>query len=193
MYVLDVEQFKKARLSLTLILINVLCYILFNLALPQRYILAFVQINVLIIEDLELWRLLTPIFFHADIIHLFSNMVGLLLFGAVVEENYSKVQYIIIYFLSGLIGNLFSLWLLPLYSISLGASGAIFGLMGATVIMFLFEEDKTLLLFGLVYIAFFLYCSLAPGINIWAHLFGLIGGVGFGYLFSYYRNREYAY
>ena len=140
MYVLDVEQFKKARLSLTLILINVLCYILFNLALPQRYILAFVQINVLIIEDLELWRLLTPIFFHADIIHLFSNMVGLLLFGAVVEENYSKVQYIIIYFLSGLIGNLFSLWLLPLYSISLGASGAIFGLMGATVIMFLFEE-----------------------------------------------------
>lgn len=193
MYVLDVEQFKKARLSLTLILINVLCYILFNLALPQRYILAFVQINVLIIEDLELWRLLTPIFFHADIIHLFSNMVGLLLFGAVVEENYSKVQYIIIYFLSGLIGNLFSLWLLPLYSISLGASGAIFGLMGATVIMFLFEEDKTLLLFGLVYIAFFLYSSLAPGINIWAHLFGLIGGVGFGYLFSYYRNREYAY
>ncbi|MFO8017923.1 MAG: rhomboid family intramembrane serine protease [Promethearchaeia archaeon] len=191
MYVLDVDQFKKARISLTLIFFNILSFVLFNLLLPEHYILSFIQINVLIIEELEWWRLLTPIFFHADITHLFSNMVGLLLFGTVVEENYTKVEYFAIYFISGVIGNIFSLWLLPIYSISLGASGAVFGLMGATVILFLFEEDKSLLLFGFVYIAFFLYASLAPGINIWAHLFGLIGGIGLGYIFTYTTERKY--
>ncbi|MGV9203584.1 MAG: rhomboid family intramembrane serine protease [Promethearchaeia archaeon] len=193
MYVLDADQFLESRITLTLIFLNILSYVLFNLLLPQQNILYFVQINVLIIEQAEWWRLLTPIFFHANIIHLFSNMLGLLLFGTVVEENYSKIQYFAVYFISGMIGNLFSLWLLPLYSISLGASGAVFGLMGATVIMFFFEEDKSLLLFGFVYIAFFLYSSLAPGINIWAHLFGLIGGIGLGYLFTYYRKRDYEY
>lgn len=191
MYILDVDQFKKARISLTLIFLNILLFVLFNLLLFGQYIFNFVQINVLIIEEGEWWRLLTPIFFHGDITHLFSNMVGLLLFGTVVEENYTKIEYFAIYFISGIIGNLFSLLLLPLDSISLGASGAVFGLMGATVIMFLFEEDKSLLLFGLVYIAFFLYASLAPNINIWAHLFGLLGGIGLGYIFTYINKRKY--
>jgi len=184
MLVLDPKNLKDAKITVLLIFINIFCYITFNLILTQDLIL-FVQINRNIIEDHEIWRIFTPIFLHIDIIHLFSNMIGLLLFGATIENSrvYSKVEYIFIYFTSGVIGNLFSLILLPLDSISLGASGAIFGLIGATFVMVV-TEDRSLLFLALLYILFFIATSLAPEINLWAHLFGLLGGVLFGLLFK---------
>ncbi|MFX1322392.1 MAG: rhomboid family intramembrane serine protease [Promethearchaeota archaeon] len=184
MLVLDPKNLKDAKITVLLIFINIFCYITFNLILKQDLIL-FVQINRNIIEDHEIWRIFTPIFLHIDIIHLFSNMIGLLLFGATIENSrvYSKVEYIFIYFISGVIGNLFSLILLPLDSISLGASGAIFGLIGATFVLVV-TEDRSLLFLALLYILFFIATSLAPEINLWAHLFGLLGGVLFGLLFK---------
>ena len=121
-------------------------------------------------------------------------MIALLLFGSAVENNYSKLQYLIIYFISGLIGNLFSLILLPLNVISLGASGAIFGLIGAAFVLFAGDGDRSLILLGLFYLFFFIIASLAPGINIWAHLFGLMGGILFGYVFIRKRKiQDYYY
>ncbi len=189
MLILDAENFKKAKLTLTLIFINIFCFILFNLFLPAIYFYSLVQINSRIIDNSEWWRLFTPMFLHADIMHLFSNMVALLLFGTTVETVYhSKYQYIVIYFVSGLIGNLFSLLLLPLDSISLGASGAIFGLVGAAFIS-ITKEDQSLLFFSLIYLGYFIVSSFAPGINLWAHLFGLAGGLLLGYIF--YSKRKY--
>lgn len=184
MFVLDSEDFKNAKVTLLLIFINIFCYITFNIILPEDLLL-FVQINRKIIEDQEIWRIFTPIFLHIDIIHLFSNMLALLLFGATIENSriYSKIEYLFIYFLSGLIGNLFSLILLPLDSISLGASGAIFGLIGAVFILFV-TEDRSLLFLALLYVLFFIISSLEPGINLWAHLFGLLGGILIGLIFK---------
>ncbi|MCK4687975.1 MAG: rhomboid family intramembrane serine protease, partial [Candidatus Lokiarchaeota archaeon] len=82
-----------------------------------------------------------------------------------------------------LIGNLFSLILLPLDSISLGASGAIFGLIGAVLVLMV-TEDRSLLFLALLYVLFFIASSLTPDINLWAHLFGLLGGVFLGYIFK---------
>lgn len=184
MMILDAENLKDAKITFLLIFINVFCYITFNLILTEDFIL-LVQINRNIIEDHEIWRIFTPIFLHIDIIHLFSNMIGLLLFGATIENSrvYSKIEYIFIYFLSGLIGNLFSLILLPLDSISLGASGAIFGLIGAVLVLMV-TEDRSLLFLALLYVLFFIASSLTPDINLWAHLFGLLGGVFLGYIFK---------
>lgn len=190
MMVLDIENLKDARITLTLIFINILTFFIFNLAAPEEILLIFVQINRNIIENYEIWRLFTPIFFHADPIHLFSNMVALLFFGATVENNrvISKFQYLIIYFASGIIGNLFSLLLLPLNTISLGASGAIFGLLGVAFVM-IATDYQPLLFFALFYLVFFIAYSFTPGINYWAHLFGLLGGMFFGYLF-YTRKKK---
>lgn len=189
MMVLDVENLKDAKITLTLVFINFFCFILSTFAVPD-VLLFFAQINRNIIENLELWRLFTSLFLHGDPMHIFSNMIALLLFGATVEtnNNISKMQYLIIYFVSGLIGNLFSLLLLPLDTISLGASGAIFGLIGVAFIIVAMDYQP-LLLFSLFYIGFFIITSFAPGINYWAHLFGLLGGVIFGYLF-YIRKRK---
>ena len=166
MMVLDIESLKDARITLTLIFVNILSFFLINLAAPEEVILFFVQINRNIIKEYEVWRLFTAIFLHGDILHLFSN----------------------IYFVSGLIGNMFSLILLPLDTISLGASGAIFGLMGVAFTM-IATDEPTLLFFALFYIVFFIATSFMPGINFWAHIFGLLGGILFGYLF-YTRKRN---
>ena len=186
--ILDSESFKEAKVTLLLISVNTLCYIVFNLSLDVEYLLFLAQVNSKVIEDLELWRLITSMFLHADALHLFSNMVALLIFGAAIENNFPRYQYLIIYFISGLIGNLFSLVLLPLYVISLGASGAIFGLIGAAFIFFV-REDPSLIGISLIYIVYFIFMSFQPGINYWAHIFGLAGGVLFGYIFK--RKRRY--
>lgn len=193
MYVLDADSIKQSRITLSLIIINIFCFITFNIILPIEYILTLVQINSNIING-EYWRLFTSMFLHADIMHILSNMIALLLFGAAVENNYSKLEYLLIYFISGLIGNLFSLLLLPLNTISLGASGAIFGLIGAAFILYTVEGEKTLIFLGLFYLAYFIISTFAPGINLWAHLFGLLGGICFGYLFSRKKkSRDYDY
>ena len=188
--VLDIESLKDARITLTLIFVNILSYFTLFLAAPDEVTLFFVQINRNIIYEYEVWRLITSIFLHGDPIHLFSNMFALLLFGATVENNksISKIQFLVIYFISGLIGNLFSLFLLPLNTISLGASGAIFGLIGVAFTI-IATDDRSLLFFALFYLLFFIATSFMPGINFWAHIFGLLGGILFGYLF-YTRARK---
>ncbi|MFW9898018.1 MAG: rhomboid family intramembrane serine protease [Candidatus Thorarchaeota archaeon] len=188
-WILDAESFKEAKITLLLIFINLTSYIVFNLILDIEYLLLLAQINSKVIVDFELWRLITSMFLHADVIHLFSNMVALLIFGAAVENNFRRYQYLIIYFLSGLIGNISSLILLPLNVISLGASGAIFGLIGAAFIFFA-REDHSFILLGLIYIVYFIIMSFTPGINPWAHLFGLLGGVVFGYFFKHKKKYE---
>jgi len=187
MMILDVENFKKAKITLGLITINVVFFILFNILLGVEYLLLFSQINSKVFEG-QIYRLFTAMFLHADIIHLFSNMLALLIFGTSVENNFYKYQFLLIYFVSGFLGNIFSLFLLPYDSISLGASGAIFGLIGA-VFVFFAREDKSFIVFGLIYLVFFIFMSLAPGINLWAHLFGLLGGLILGYLFKNKTKR----
>ncbi len=192
MLVLDTEGIKNAKISLILIFSNIFSFIAFNLLLPIDILLLLSQINFQIINHLEVWRLITPIFLHADVLHLFSNCIALLFFGAMIENNYKRWEFAAIYFCSGVIGNVFSLFLLPLESISLGASGAIFGLIGAAFILFALKEPSLLLLSG-VYVIYFIVSSFSPGINIWAHLFGLAGGISLGYVFKKVRDRDERY
>jgi len=190
MFMLDIDSLKSAHLTLSIAVINLICYIVFNILLPIEYILLLAQENSKIFENFEIWRLFTSMFLHADVFHLFSNSVALIIFGVAVEHTYKKSEFLIIYLLSGLLGSVFSLFLLSYDSISLGASGAIFGLIGAAFIVFA-KEDQILLFLGLMYIGYFLITSIGPGINLWAHLFGLIGGILFGYLFKRDRGSSY--
>lgn len=189
MILLDADDLKNAKITLSLILFNILFFFFFNLTVPLEKFLIFVQINRRIIENYEIWRIFTSLFLHANELHLFSNMISLLFFGATIETNpnISKLQFLLIYLISGIIGNLFSLVLLPYDAISLGASGAIFGLIGVVLIM-IATENRTLLPFTLMYVMYFVISSFMPGINIWAHIFGLLGGIICGYII-YYRKK----
>ncbi len=187
MFVLEASNFKEARITIFLISINVLLYFFFSLAFEDLFY-QLVQINSKIFVELEIWRLFTSMFLHGDIMHLFSNMIALLLFGTYVELNFSKFEFLLIYVLSGLIGNMFSLYLLLFNVISLGASGAIFGLIGATLSLLIVERDTPLIMLGLFYVFYFVFSSFSPGINYFAHIFGLLGGFLMGYILK--RKRK---
>lgn len=191
MLVIDEESIKKARITLVLITINVMAYFIINVGLGQDYVILLSQINVNVYEG-EVYRLFTAMFLHADLLHLFNNMIFLFLFGIGIESNYRRIEYIVIYFMSGFIGNLFSLFLLPLNVISLGASGCVFGLIGAAIMSYV-RYDKSAILFGAIYLMFFLFQSIGPEINIWAHLFGGLFGLLFGYLINKNKNIENIY
>jgi len=187
MFILDASNFKEARITIFLISINTLLYVFFTFAFEDVFYL-LVQFNSKIINELEIWRLFTSMFLHGDALHLFSNMVSLLIFGAYVEHNYSKYQFLIIYFISGLIGSFFSMLLLHLDTISLGASGAIFGLIGAAFSLLIIQRDPPLIFLGLIYVFYFVFSSFSPGVNYFAHIFGLLGGLIIGYLLK--RNKK---
>ncbi len=183
MMILDSESFKRAKITIYLSIINIILYLVFLLNQNTEIYLLLVQINYKILERLELWRLFTSMFLHGDTIHLISNIIGLVLFGTFIENIVSRKAYLIIYFLSGVLGNIMTLFLLPPYIISLGASGAIYGLIGASVIYIIFERNMTQLIITFVYLLYFIATSFSPEINYAAHIFGLISGSGLGYFF----------
>jgi len=189
MIVLDQESITEARLTISLIVLNVVCYFLAFIGDDNDYFFLFAQVNASIINNYEYWRLFTSMFLHSDLLHLFMNMFTLLLYGSLVEKFFKKYEYLIIYFFSGFLGNLFTLLLYPPYSLSVGASGAIFGLLGAAFVLVARSNERTVLVLAIIYLVYFMVASFQPGINAWAHLFGLIGGLLFGYLFSQKRRK----
>jgi membrane associated rhomboid family serine protease len=110
-------------------------------------------------------------------------MIGLLIFGIALETISKKWQYLVIYLSSGLVGNVASLFLLGPGAESLGASGAIFGVLAAAFILPR-RYNKQSLAISFFFIVFYVLASIAPGVDTWAHLFGAAGGVIFGFLFT---------
>ena len=193
MFVLDASNIKKARITIFLISFNTLLYLFFSFGNLEDLFYLLVQINSKVVYDLELWRLVTSMFLHGDALHLFSNMVSLLIFGSYIELSFSKYKFVLIYFISGILGSVFTIFLLPLNTISLGASGAIFGLIGAALSILIFDRNNPLIILGLVYVLYFVITSFSPGINYLAHIFGLLGGFATGYLLRRNKRKEQLY
>lgn len=154
--------------------------------------------NSLILRG-DYWRLLTPIFLHIGIVHLLFNSYALNLFGREVEGIFGSWRFAVIYFLSGIGGSILSFAFSP--SISAGASGAIFGVIGAMA-AFLIRNRETLgnqgrqhlqSLVFMIGINLFLGVTL-PGIDNYGHIGGLVAGFVLGFLISptYTVESDYA-
>jgi rhomboid protease GluP len=133
------------------------------------------------------WQVFTALFVHFDVFHIGFNMIALYYFGRLNEISYSRGEYLAIYFGAGLLGNVASLLLVPAYVETGGASGAIFGLVGSYAAR---NQNPGNLAIALVYAAFILIESSGPGVNIYAHLFGVVGGFALGLLFTRLRAPE---
>ena len=181
-YAINIEDFKKAKVSQILILFNVITFVILNVILKDTDILLMFTQEKTAIFSGEYWRLVSSIFIHWDIGHLLNNMIGLLLFGTILELQFSKRFYILTYIICGLMGSLFTFLLTGSGIYSAGASGAIFGLMGVSFMIFS-KRGKNIYYFGLFYIIYSLVYSLQPNIGFWSHLFGLITGLVIGYVY----------
>ena len=136
-----------------------------------------------IMKDGSWYRIITALFLHAGVQHLFGNMIVLYYVGEIVEKKMGHVRYALVYFLSGLVGNLFSagyeiLTAQP-YS-SVGASGAVFGIEGALLLLVFLNHGRFAyvttgrLVFA---IAFSIYCGFtSANVNNAAHIGGVLTG-----------------
>jgi membrane associated rhomboid family serine protease len=130
-----------------------------------------------LVADGEYWRLVTSGFLHAGFLHIAFNMYLLWWLGRLLEPALGHVRFAAIYFTSLLAGSFGALLLAP-HTVTIGASGAVFGLMGAAVVEFrrrgigVMESG-----IGILIIINLGFSFLFPGISIGGHIGGLIGGV----------------
>ena len=134
-----------------------------------------------LIKDKNPIRLISSMFLHIGLIHFIMNAWALKILGEQTESFYGHIKMLIIFIYSGIVGNLLSLILMPSNTISAGASGAIFGLMGS--ILYFALNQRTYMAEALrkqilpVIIVNLMLGFVISGINMYAHLGGLIGGM----------------
>lgn len=134
----------------------------------------------------QFWRLVTPIFLHASLIHIGFNMYALFALGPGLERYYGRVRFLLLYFLSGIAGNVVSFYFSP--NASLGASTSLFGLVAAEAVFiyrnreFFGKQARALLGNLFLIVAVNLMLGLSPGIDNWGHMGGLVGGLAFAWM-----------
>jgi membrane associated rhomboid family serine protease len=128
-----------------------------------------------LVADGDWWRLFTAAFLHYGPIHLAFNMLALWIFGSALEQVLGRGRFILLYIVSGLAGSAGALLFSP-NAVTVGASGAIFGLMGAALVL---ERQRTYVFgggaLGLIVVNL-VFTFAIPGISIGGHLGGLVGG-----------------
>ena len=181
------EEFRKEPVTFILILINVLVFLVSDLTGYSQDVMHMLDLGAaytpLITEGGEVYRLFTSMFLHFGIAHLLNNMLVLFVLGSRPERAAGKLSFLVIYLLGGVAGNVISL-LLELdsgdYSVSAGASGAVFAVMGAMIYIVVRNRGwlEDLSWRQIVVMALFsLYFGFASsGVDNAAHVGGLISG-----------------
>ncbi|AJD90140.1 hypothetical protein JMA_08230 [Jeotgalibacillus malaysiensis] len=178
-----------------LILIHAIVFIATSLpgGLGNEILFTLAGINGLISEG-EYYRLVTPIFAHADLFHVLFNTFSLVLFAPALERLLGSVQFIVVYMLAGIIANV-ATWVLqpPFYS-SVGASGAIFGLFGLYAAIWLIYKQGAPMEIRQVMVPIIVISVVmtffSSNINVTAHIAGLIAGIFIGLFIFQQRRRE---
>lgn len=136
-----------------------------------------------LIRSGQLWRLFTPALVHGSITHIGFNMYALLIFGISLERAFGHWRFLLLYALGAFAGNVMSF--LFTTGASVGASTAIFALIGAELVFLLqnrklFANQFRSAIGNVVFIIFVnLFLGLAPSIDNWGHIGGLVGGLMF--------------
>jgi rhomboid family protein len=182
-------------ITYTLILINIVIWLCMILYLNRFSDVKLLEVGGLVHFNVvhgEWYRLISSMFLHFNFEHILMNMLSLFIFGKIVESIIGSWRMLIIYIISGLYGNFVSLSF-NTTTISVGASGAIFGLIGSIfVIMYLSKNFNKkmigqLLIALVVLIVFSLFTS---NINIMAHLGGFISGVLITLIGYYFKTQR---
>ena len=127
------------------------------------------------IADGEWWRLLTAMFLHGGVMHLFLNMFALYILGSELERLLGWWRFLGVYLVAGLAGAVASYWMLPVGGLSVGASGAIFGIVGAFFVAYRrmnYQARQIALLAFVLLLPGFVFSN----IDMAAHVGGLVGG-----------------
>ena len=151
------------------------------LDVPSNVLVFLGANNIAFLKNYEVWRLITYMFLHGSLLHLLVNMYSLYIIGTQIENYYGKAKYITIYIISGICGGLLSAIGIGSTSISVGASGALFGLLGALAYfgynyrLYLGNVLKTQIV--PVIAVNLLIGFMVQGIDNFCHIGGLVSGI----------------
>ncbi len=181
------KQKPEALCTTVIIVINVAVFLILSLFGDTEDAVFMLQHGAMyepmVTQQHEFYRIFTSMFLHFGITHLLNNMVLLGALGWNLELEIGKMRFLIIYLVSGIGGNLLSLYFgisAETYAVSAGASGAIFGLMGALLYVVIANRGRLGRLSGrgmLFMVILSLYFGFtSSGVDNWAHIGGLITG-----------------
>lgn len=187
---------KKPAVTITLVIINIMVFVIMELIGDTENTVFMMKTGAVwppFILDGQYWRLITSNFMHFGFEHIMNNMLVLACAGPILEKALGHIRYLILYLFAGIGGSVLS-FLQMLYSgtyaVAAGASGAIFGIIGALLWIVIRHKGRyeTLTGKGLLFmIVISLYYGISSGeVDNWGH----IGGVVMGFLLSviFYRK-----
>ncbi|MGA8258547.1 MAG: rhomboid family intramembrane serine protease [Nocardioides sp.] len=128
------------------------------------------------VVDGAYWQLVTSAFLHVQLWHILGNMLALYVLGPQIEAALGRTRFLALYAISGLAGSAVVLWLSSEYGVTLGASGAIFGLFGALAVIIVKVGGDLRSIAGLLLINLLITVAV-PNISWQGHLGGFVGGV----------------
>lgn len=195
------EEIRKEPVTVVLILINVLVFIAVELTGTSQnawHVLDYgAAYTPYIVQNGEIYRLFTSMFLHFGIEHLVNNMLVLFVLGSRLEQVIGKLRFLFIYLAGGIAGNIFSL-ILELrnqdFSVSAGASGAVFAVMGAMIYVvirnkgWLGDLSMRQILVMAVFSLYFGFTS--SGVDNAAHIGGMIAGFVLAVLIWHPRKKR---
>lgn len=130
----------------------------------------------------EIWRLITPVFLHANLTHLLFNVFFQLRMGFGMEKQFGREKMMLIYFVCGVFGNLMSISVDP-FKLAVGASTAGFGLIGVWLAEILLSWDvlgpareRTIIWIAFMLVSVTTMSTMTPNMDLWGHLGGALGG-----------------
>jgi len=160
----------------------------------QSFVGGFTELFILNKSSLiQPWRFVTAMFLHGSTAHLISNLFALIIFGMILEKLIGSKKFALVFLITGILANIVSF---PFYSASLGASGAIMGIIGALAII---RPGMTVWAFGMI-------MPMAVAAIVWvlidafglfipsnighiAHLSGIFFGIFFGVIFRSHQRK----
>jgi len=181
------RQYRSSALIWAIIAINVIVFIM----IVVRPDIGNYVVMTKPIFNSRYWTIVSAMFAHAGFSHIFFNMLNLYFFGTLCLRLMETKWFLLVYIVGGIVGNLMFLLIGPVYSVVLGASGAVFALGGVLAIMR--PKVRVALYFFIpmplwaAILICFVITAFVAGIAWQAHLGGLIVGLIFGFLL---RRRE---
>jgi membrane associated rhomboid family serine protease len=142
------------------------------------------------VADGAVWQLVTSMFTHVDIWHIGFNMLALWFLGPQLELALGRARFLGLYLLSGLTGSAFVYWLAPEHSATIGASGAVFGLMGGLLVIALKVRGDVSQLLVWIGLNFLITLVGRTFISWQGHLGGFLGGVLIAAILVYAPRRQ---
>ncbi|MQG39949.1 MAG: rhomboid family intramembrane serine protease [SAR202 cluster bacterium] len=189
----------RAKIVWTILVFNCIAFVMLILAggsTDVEVLVSFGALSSNLISEGEYWRFITCIFLHANLMHLGVNAFSLFIFGPTAEVFFGRIKFLIIYLISGVGGSATSYVFIDPRSIGVGASGAVFGVLGSIAVYYYLNQH----IYGkygrgmMGGIAMIVLLNLGfgftvQGVDNWAHIGGLLSGILAAFALQKHRSE----